>query len=85
MPESRHEDKELLALGRAVRRIREQQGMSTRELAGAIGIRRERIEALETGRVDPTFELLLAVAAGLGTQPSALVTDAERLKGADEP
>jgi transcriptional regulator with XRE-family HTH domain len=65
--------------------MREQRGMSVDELAGAIDMRRQRIEALETGHLDPTYELLLAVAEGLGIQPSALVTLAEQLKEANDP
>jgi transcriptional regulator with XRE-family HTH domain len=65
--------------------MREQRGMSADELAGAIDMRRQRIEALETGHLDPTYELLLALAEGLGIQPSALVTLAEQLKEANDP
>jgi transcriptional regulator with XRE-family HTH domain len=65
--------------------MREQRGMSLDELAGAIDMRRQRIEALENGHLDPTYELLLAVAEGLGIQPSALVTLAEQLKEANDP
>jgi transcriptional regulator with XRE-family HTH domain len=85
LPESEHRHRELLVLGRAIRRIREQRGMSVDELARAIDVHRQRIDALETGHLDPTYELLLAVAEGLGTQPSALVTLAEQLKGANQP
>ncbi len=85
MPESRQRDADLLVLGRAVRRMREQQGMSADELAGATGMGRERVDALESGRLDPTYELLLALADGLGTQPSALVILAEQLKRTNEP
>lgn len=81
LPESGHRDADLLVLGRAVRRMREQRGMSADELAGATSMGRERVDALETGRLDPTYELLLALAEGLGTQPSALVILAEQLKG----
>lgn len=84
MLESGHGDADLLLLGRAVRHMREQRNMSADELANAIHIGRQRIEALEKGRLDPTYELLLAVAEGLGTQPSALVTLAEELKESDE-
>lgn len=59
--------------------------MSADELAGAIDIRRQRIDALETGHLDPTYELLLAIADGLGIEPSAVVTLAERLKESNEP
>lgn len=85
MPGSGHGDADLLVLGRAVRRMREQRGMSIGELAEAINIRRQRIDALETGRLDPTYELLLAIAEGLGTQTSTLVALAERLREANGP
>jgi transcriptional regulator with XRE-family HTH domain len=80
LPESGHKDADLPALGRAVRRRREQLGMSVDELAGATNISRQRIHALEAGHLDPTYELLLALAEGLGIQPSTLVTLAEQLK-----
>ncbi|HEY3970381.1 MAG TPA: helix-turn-helix transcriptional regulator [Solirubrobacteraceae bacterium] len=79
-------DKEpnLLILGRAVKLTREQRGMSAEDLAAASGIPRERIEALEAGQLDPTYELLVEIADGLGTKPSALVTLAERLRASAE-
>lgn len=85
MPERGHKDADLLVLGRAIRGMREQQGMSADELAGATGMNRQRIDALETGHLDPTYELLLALADGLGIQPSALVTLAEQLRESNEP
>jgi transcriptional regulator with XRE-family HTH domain len=85
VPDSKHRDADLLVLGQAVRRMREQRGMSADELAGAIGMSPQRIDALETGRLDPTYELLLALAEGLGIQPSALMTFAEQLKESNEP
>lgn len=84
MPERGHKDADLLVLGRAIRRMREQQDMSADELAGATGMHRRRIDALETGRLDPTYELLLALADGLDIQPSELVTLAEQLKESNE-
>lgn len=80
MPENPSEAPELSLLGRAVRLMREQRGLGTDELARAVAIPRENIEALESGRLDPTYELLAAIAEQLGTQPSALVMLAERLK-----
>jgi transcriptional regulator with XRE-family HTH domain len=72
-------DPNLLVLGRAVQLIREQRGMSADELAEASGVLREHLDALEAGQLDPTYELLLEIADGLGTQPSALVILAEQL------
>lgn len=79
-------DSGLAPLGQAVRRLREQQSMSAEQLADATGMTRQRIDLLETGRLDPTYELLLALADGLGIQLSALVTLTEQIKrGASGP
>ncbi len=85
LPGSGHKDADLAILGRAVRQMREQRGMSADELADVTGMTRQRIDALETGRFDPTYELLLALAKGLGIQPSALVAVAEQLEESSEP
>lgn len=85
LPNRGHKRSELTLLGRAVRRSREQQGLSADELADAIGMTRQRIDMLETGRLDPTYELLLAVAERLRAPPSALVELAEQLKEASDP
>lgn len=85
MPESEHKDADLLALGLAVRRMREQRGMSADELANATGMHRQCIGALENGRIDLAYELLLTLADGLGIQLSTLVTLAEQLKESNEP
>jgi transcriptional regulator with XRE-family HTH domain len=69
----------LSSLGRAVQTRREQRGMSVEALAEASGIPVERIGALEAGRLDPTYELLLEIADGLGSAPSELVSLAESL------
>lgn len=85
MPESGHSDADLPVLGRAIRLMRERRDMSADELASATGMSRQRIEALETGHLDPTYELLLALAKGLGIQASALITLAEQLKQSQKP
>jgi transcriptional regulator with XRE-family HTH domain len=69
----------LLLLGRAIREVREQQGVSTRDLAAATGVARERIAALENGRFDPEYDLLIALAEGIGVRPSAFFVRAEEL------
>ena len=83
MPESGHTDANLLVLGRAIRRMREQRGISTDDLAGAGGVSRQRIDALEAGQLDPSYELLLALAKGLGVPLSALLLLAEQLNESD--
>ncbi len=70
-------EQDLLALGQAVRWLRQQRCMGTEELAEAAGVKRQCISTLEAGRLDPTYDLLLAIAEGLGIGLSALVTHAE--------
>lgn len=77
--QSNDKEPDLLTLGRAVKLMREQRGMSAGELAETSGILRERIDALEAGQLDPTYELLVEIADSLGTRPSALVILAEQL------
>jgi transcriptional regulator with XRE-family HTH domain len=50
------------------------------DLAAATGIEPTLIEALERGRLDPSYERLLALADGLGVRASSFVTRAEELK-----
>lgn len=84
LPCGGHQPTDLASLGQALRRMRERRGMSADELAAAAGTSRQRIDAIERGGLDPTYALLLALAEGLGTQPSALVKLAERLARSDE-
>jgi transcriptional regulator with XRE-family HTH domain len=69
----------LLLLGRAIREVREEQGFSVGELAGATGVARKRIAAVEDGRFDPEYDLLIALAEGIGVRPSAFFVRAEVL------
>jgi transcriptional regulator with XRE-family HTH domain len=80
LSESRQKQPDLLVLGEAIGQIRAERGLSTVELATATGIEITRIQALEAGRLDPDYELLLTLAEGLGVRPSALVIRAEGLK-----
>jgi len=50
---SEKDRKLLLALGCAIRQLREEQRMTPAELACASGIRREELEAIEAGRPYP--------------------------------
>jgi DNA-binding XRE family transcriptional regulator len=50
---SEEDRKLLLALGGAIRQLREERGMTPAELACASGIRREELEAIEAGRPYP--------------------------------
>jgi transcriptional regulator with XRE-family HTH domain len=54
--------------------------LSAVDLAAAIGNEQTLIRALEAGRLDPSYELLLALAQGLGVRPSVFIIRAEELK-----
>jgi transcriptional regulator with XRE-family HTH domain len=69
----------LVSLGRAVRSLREQQGLSASDLAAAVGVAPARIAALEEGRLDPDFELLLTLADSMGVRLSTFFVRAEEL------
>jgi len=77
------QDHELIALGRAVRQLREQQNMTEGELAAAAGLKLRRLDAIETGRSDPHYDGLLALARGLNIKPGELMrrADAEAKNG----
>jgi transcriptional regulator with XRE-family HTH domain len=66
-------------LGEAIRQVRTSCGLTAGELALASGVARDLIEALESGLLDPDFDLLLTLARTLGVRPSEFVTVAERL------
>ncbi len=64
---------ELLRLGETVRQVREQQRLSAQELAVRTSIDAQRISDLEAGRLDLKYDVLIALARGLGVRASALV------------
>jgi transcriptional regulator with XRE-family HTH domain len=70
---------QLVILGRAVRELREQHGVSTGLLAARTGSTLQRIHELEAGEFDPDYEELIVLAEkGLGIRLSALVAHATR-------
>jgi transcriptional regulator with XRE-family HTH domain len=58
------------ALGKAIRAIRSEQGLTQEAFAAKAGIDRSYYGALERGEFNMTVDTLVAVAAGLGVQPS---------------
>ncbi len=68
---------DLAKLGRAFREVREQQGLSEHDLATATGITLEDVRALEAGKLDPDYELLIELARKLGVTPALLVVRAQ--------
>jgi DNA-binding XRE family transcriptional regulator len=71
--------KELALLGRVVRELREERHVSQVELAATAGVERRRLDALESGRLDPDYVLLVRLAKALGVEAGALVVRAEGL------
>src|SRR5277367_3057481 len=80
---SQREQQELLVLGRAIGQIREELDVTAEDLAAASDVELAQIRALEAGRVDPTYELLLALAEALGVRASTFVIRAEALAAGD--
>lgn len=73
------EQRYLVALGLAIAESRRERGVSAEQLAAETGAEPEDVQALEAGRLDPTYDLLLALAQGLGVRASELVIRAEAL------
>ena len=67
------------ALGRAIREAREHQGVDVDELAAASGISRRTIARIEAGDRESDYELLLALADGLGVRASAFFVRTDEL------
>jgi XRE family transcriptional regulator, aerobic/anaerobic benzoate catabolism transcriptional regulator len=68
----------LKGLGGRVRRLREQHGLSRRELAARARLSERFLAQVETGEGNPSVLRLARVAAALQTTPSALLADASR-------
>jgi transcriptional regulator with XRE-family HTH domain len=73
----------LIPLGLAIRELREQRGMEASDLAATAGVDAARLKALEDGRLDPGFQLLVRLAQGMGVRTSAFFIRAEELGPAD--
>jgi transcriptional regulator with XRE-family HTH domain len=76
------ERQDLLLLGKAIRELREQHRVSAGALAARAELSEADLSALESGQVDPDFELLLALAEAIGVRPSAFFVRAEQLANA---
>jgi transcriptional regulator with XRE-family HTH domain len=67
-----------VALGRAVSRLRREQGMTQRQLAEASGIHRNYLSGIECGRQGPSWRVIVALARALTVSPGVLAALAER-------
>jgi transcriptional regulator with XRE-family HTH domain len=68
-----------VALGRAVRDLRADRGISQEELAHRSHLGRKTIYQLEGGQTNPHYESLLRVAAALDISLGALIAHADEL------
>jgi transcriptional regulator with XRE-family HTH domain len=66
---------ELARFGKRFRQVREQQRVSVADLADRAGIDAQRIGDLEAGRFDPTYDVLITLADGMGIQMSAWISE----------
>lgn len=64
------------AVGEAIRRIREEKGLSQEELANRAGIHRTYVGGVERGERNPTVESLKKIADGLGVEPEEILVEA---------
>jgi transcriptional regulator with XRE-family HTH domain len=62
-------------LGAVARRVRETQGLTLTDVAATAGISAGMLSRLETGRVMPSLETLVALAGALGVRPALLLQD----------
>lgn len=66
-----------VALGRALRGLRQAAGMSQEQLGLEAGVQRNFISLIETGQNQPTITTIFKLAAALGMKASDLVAAAE--------
>ncbi len=65
------------AVGRSIRRLRIEKGLSQDVLSGLAGIARTHLSMIENGDKQPNFETLWKIALALEMRPSALVAAIE--------
>ncbi len=67
-----------VALGRAVRELREGRRLRQEEVAAEAGVHVTYLSGVERGRRNPTWDVIVRLAAALGKKPSQLVARAEK-------
>ncbi len=65
------------AVGRTIRRLRTEKGLSQDVLSGLAGMARTHLTMIESGDKQPNFETVWKIALALDMQPSALVAEIE--------
>jgi DNA-binding XRE family transcriptional regulator len=67
------------ALGRAIRRLRDETGQTQEDLAHAAGISTNALSRIETGKRNPTWSTVQHIAAGLGRSLAEVAALSEEL------
>src|SRR5512138_2088970 len=70
-------------VGALIRRERQRQGLSLRELARRVGVSASMLSQVETDRTRPSVSTIYAIATELGLSIDALLSDSEAAEGAD--
>jgi putative transcriptional regulator len=66
----------LKKLGKRIREVRKEKGVSQVELANSIGKDQQSIQRLESGNINPSYYFLLEVADGLNIELTELLGSA---------
>jgi two-component system OmpR family response regulator len=66
---------ELIRFGQTFRQVREREGVGIADLAVRTGVDAQQINALEAGQLDPAFDVMCALADGIGVRLSALIPE----------
>ena len=72
------------AVGKTIRALRKEKGLSQDVLSGLAGIARTHLTMIENGSKQANFETLWHLATALGMRPSELVAQIERRIEASE-
>ena len=67
-----------IAFGRALRRLRQQRGLTQEQLGFEADLRRTFISVLELGQQQPTLTTIVKLAKVFDIQPSELLKEAEK-------
>jgi transcriptional regulator with XRE-family HTH domain len=60
-------------LGRRIRRIRQEKGLTLKEIEGRVGVSATHISEIERGKTSPTIQALERIAQAMGVLPSHLI------------
>lgn len=70
-------------VGKAIRNLRIQKGMTQELLSGLAGIARTHLTMIENGNKQPNLETIWRIALALGIKPSRLVAEIEAMSDED--